>query len=258
MTDEMRSAEAGGALAEIRNRQQQVIDLATVPTWYWWAVGTLMVILAVGVDTRTPVAIGLTVSAFVIGMLVATGMAVRTQFRDAQLRKGLLDGRGVVAILGFVALIIGISLGTAFALRAAGVSYPPGWRHRDGTRWSDSDASPAPDHARQPRRLAAMTTARFDDLIHAPTRLAIVSLLAASEWADFKFVRDTVGLSDSALSKQLATLEQAGYVEIRRGFVGKRPRTSARLTLAGRGAFEQHVKALQEMVARSGASIVPR
>lgn len=102
-----------------------------------------------------------------------------------------------------------------------------------------------------------MSEARFDDLIHAPTRLAIVSLLAASEWADFKFIRDTVGLSDSALSKQLATLEEASYVEIRRGFVGKRPRTSARLTRAGRRAFEEHVQALQDMVARSGVFIVP-
>jgi DNA-binding transcriptional ArsR family regulator len=102
-----------------------------------------------------------------------------------------------------------------------------------------------------------MTRARFDELIHAPTRLSIVSLLAASEWADFQFVRDSVGLSDSALSKQLATLEQAGYVEIRRGFVGKRPRTSARLTSAGRIAFEQHVAALQEMVVRSGSTILP-
>lgn len=83
-----------------------------------------MVVLAVGVDTRTPVAIGLTVSAFVIGLLSATGVAVAGQFRHAQLRKGLLDGSGVVAILGFVALIIGITLGTAFGLRAAGVSYP--------------------------------------------------------------------------------------------------------------------------------------
>jgi DNA-binding MarR family transcriptional regulator len=102
-----------------------------------------------------------------------------------------------------------------------------------------------------------MSEARFDELIHAPTRLAIVSLLAASEWADFKFIRDTIGLSDSALSKQLATLDEAGYIEIRRGFVGKRPRTSARLTPAGRRAFEAHVQALQQMVARSGVSIVP-
>ena len=62
-----------------------------------------------------------------------------------------------------------------------------------------------------------MSAGRFDELVHAPTRLAIVSLLAASEWADFKFIRDSVGLSDSALSKQLTTLEEAGYVEIRKG-----------------------------------------
>jgi DNA-binding transcriptional ArsR family regulator len=98
---------------------------------------------------------------------------------------------------------------------------------------------------------------KFDELIHAPTRLSIVSLLAATEWADFKFIRDSIGLSDSALSKQLTTLEEAGYVELRRSFVGKRPRTSARLTSVGRAAFDQHVLALQEIVARAGASVLP-
>jgi DNA-binding transcriptional ArsR family regulator len=102
-----------------------------------------------------------------------------------------------------------------------------------------------------------MSAARFDEVIHAPTRLAIVSLLAASEWADFSFIRDTVALSDSALSKQLTTLEDAGYIDIRKGFVGKRPRTSVKLNQAGLAAFHQHVAALQEIVARSGVSILP-
>ena len=102
-----------------------------------------------------------------------------------------------------------------------------------------------------------MIKPKFDELIHAPTRLSIVSLLAATEWADFKFIRDSVGLSDSALSKQLTTLEEAGYVEIRKGFVGKRPRTSARRNSGGRAAFERHVAALQEIVARAGASVLP-
>lgn len=96
-----------------------------------------------------------------------------------------------------------------------------------------------------------MSKAGFDELIHAPTRLEIVSLLAAAQWADFKYIRDELGLSDSALSKQLSTLESAGYVEIRRRFVGKRPRTSASLSTAGRKAFEQHVAALQQIIARS-------
>jgi DNA-binding transcriptional ArsR family regulator len=98
---------------------------------------------------------------------------------------------------------------------------------------------------------------KFDELIHAPTRLSIVSLLAATEWADFAFIRDSINLSDSALSKQLTTLEEAGYVDVRKGFVGQRRRTSARLTSVGRAAFDQHVVALQEIVARAGASVLP-
>ncbi|WP_328468252.1 transcriptional regulator [Actinoplanes sp. NBC_00393] len=100
-------------------------------------------------------------------------------------------------------------------------------------------------------------TPRFDELIHAPTRLSLVSLLAATEWAEFKFLRDSLGLSDSALSKQLTTLEDAGYVEIRKSFVGKRPRTSARLTETGQQAFTDHVAALQEIVARAGLAVLP-
>ncbi|MEV0733047.1 MULTISPECIES: transcriptional regulator [Polymorphospora] len=97
-----------------------------------------------------------------------------------------------------------------------------------------------------------MTAPRFDELIHAPTRLSIVSLLGATEWAEFRYVRDSVGLSDSALSKQLTTLEEAGYVQIRKAFVGKRAQTTVRLTPAGRAAFAGHVAALQEIVARAG------
>jgi DNA-binding MarR family transcriptional regulator len=66
-----------------------------------------------------------------------------------------------------------------------------------------------------------------------------------------------VGLSDSALSKQLTTLEDSGYVEIDKGFVGKRPRTTARLSAAGRKAFAGHVAALQAIVAQAGASVLP-
>ncbi|MFG1870342.1 winged helix-turn-helix domain-containing protein [Micromonospora arborensis] len=102
-----------------------------------------------------------------------------------------------------------------------------------------------------------MSTPRFDELIHAPTRLSLVSLLAATEWAEFRYLREQLGLSDSALSKQLTTLEQAGYVEIRKSFVGKRPRTSVTLNRAGRAAFDGHVAALQEIVARSGLTVLP-
>lgn len=124
MNDDPGADQAAQALAEIQAHQQQVIDAAYVPTWYWWAVGALMVVLAAGVDTRTTAALGTAVPVFVVGLLSATWLAVRGQFRSARLRNGLLDGRGVAAILGFVALIVGGTLGIAFALRAAGAHYP--------------------------------------------------------------------------------------------------------------------------------------
>ena len=102
-----------------------------------------------------------------------------------------------------------------------------------------------------------MSAPRFDELIHASTRLALVSLLAATEWAEFRYLREQLGLSDSALSKQLSTLEQAGYVEVRKSFVGKRRRTSIKLSRRGRGAFDGHVAALQQIVAQAGASVLP-
>jgi hypothetical protein len=124
MDEELHSGDAAQALADIRRRQEQVIDQATVPVWYWWTVGALMVVLAVGVDIRTSASIGVAVPVFTVGLLSATAVAVRGQYSQARLRNGLLDGSGVAAILGFVALIVGGTLGIAFALRAAGVHYP--------------------------------------------------------------------------------------------------------------------------------------
>ncbi len=95
----------------------------------------------------------------------------------------------------------------------------------------------------------------LDALLVDPTRLAIAALLAAAEWAEFPFVRDAVGLSDSALSKQAATLERAGYVEVSKGYIGKRPRTWLKLSEAGRSVLSAHIEELQRIAddaARSG------
>ena len=90
---------------------------------------------------------------------------------------------------------------------------------------------------------------RFDELIHPATRLSIVALMAAADWADFTFIRDQLGLSDSALSKQLATLEDAGYITIERPLSERRRRVRARLTPLGRDRYTGHVVALREIIA---------
>jgi DNA-binding MarR family transcriptional regulator len=99
-----------------------------------------------------------------------------------------------------------------------------------------------------------VSAARFDELIHPATRLSIVALLAAADWAEFAFIRDQLGLSDSALSKQLATLEEAGYIAIERPLSDHRRRVRARLTPAGRERFTAHVAALRSIIDGHAAS----
>ncbi len=124
MHEELRPDEAARALTEIRQRQEQVIKLAIIPTWYWWAIAGLMVGFSAAIDSHRRLAVGIGTSLFVIGVLTATGWVVIGGLRRAQLRNELLGPIGVLAILGFVATVLAVSLPTAFALQAAGLRYP--------------------------------------------------------------------------------------------------------------------------------------
>jgi hypothetical protein len=97
--------------------------LAVIPNWYWWAIAVLMVAFAAAVDTRQGLVVGIGTAVFVAGVLATTGWAVSRAVRSAQPRNDLLGLSGVVAILGFVAVTVGVSLAIAFILKASGVSY---------------------------------------------------------------------------------------------------------------------------------------
>jgi len=88
---------------------------------------------------------------------------------------------------------------------------------------------------------------RFDAVVHAPPRLQICGLLAAVDSMEFATVRDTVGVSDSVLSKHVKQLEEAGYVQVRKATIASRQRTSLSLTRAGRAAFAAHVAELRRI-----------
>ncbi|TMR21718.1 transcriptional regulator [Nonomuraea turkmeniaca] len=91
----------------------------------------------------------------------------------------------------------------------------------------------------------------FDEFLHVPARLSLVALLAPADWVDFGFLRDTLETSDSALSKQISALANAGYTEVRKGQESRTRRTFVRLTPDGRRAFERHAAALERIVAAS-------
>ena len=77
----------------------------------------------------------------------------------------------------------------------------------------------------------------LDPLLHSQLRLAIVSLLLSVETADFVYLN---------LSVQLEKLETAGYIQVKKEFVGKKTRTSCQLTDTGRKALEDYIDALRE------------
>jgi hypothetical protein len=124
MAHEVRPDEAAGALTEIARRRAQVVTLTTIPTWFWWAIAVLMIGFAVAVETRRPLVIGIATTAFVLGVLTVTGLFAFGIIQRAQPRNDLLRPKGVLAILGFVAAVLAVSLPTSFALDAAGARYP--------------------------------------------------------------------------------------------------------------------------------------
>lgn len=79
-------------------------------------------------------------------------------------------------------------------------------------------------------------------------RLGIMSVLVVNDWVDFKSLKEYLDATDGNLSSHLSALEKLDYLEVRKEFVGKRPKSSYRVTLAGRSAFEKHLNALESLL----------
>lgn len=96
--------------------------------------------------------------------------------------------------------------------------------------------------------------AKFDELIHAPTRLLICANLAPVQWVEFAYLRDALEVADSVLSKHLKQLSDAGYVHIERFTKSGRSYVRAALSKKGRKAYVGHVAALRAITETSGES----
>jgi len=92
----------------------------------------------------------------------------------------------------------------------------------------------------------------LDDLLVHAVRFSVVAALAGVEKAEFAAVRDSVEITAPTLSKQVAYLEEAGYVDVEKGRVGRQPRTWLALTPTGRAAYARHVAALRAIAGLPG------
>ena len=92
---------------------------------------------------------------------------------------------------------------------------------------------------------------KLDPLLHSELRLAVISILAGVDEADFTYLRQHTGATAGNLSVQLDKLTTAGYITVEKGFKGKMPRTTCRITPAGEEAFGNYVEALKEYLSAS-------
>ena len=94
-----------------------------------------------------------------------------------------------------------------------------------------------------------------DETIHQPVRLRIMAALtalgASEEGLDFAKLKSLTGASDGNLGAHIDHLARAGYVEVAKAFVARRPRTTVKASPSGRAAFDRHVAFLREIIARS-------
>ena len=86
----------------------------------------------------------------------------------------------------------------------------------------------------------------IDKLIHEPARLKIMTHLYVVESADFLFMMRQTGLTFGNLSSHMSKLEEVGYIDIIKEFVGKKPHTMLKLTGKGRKAFDEYRKNMKQ------------
>jgi DNA-binding PadR family transcriptional regulator len=88
----------------------------------------------------------------------------------------------------------------------------------------------------------------LNPVIHGKLRLALLSLLAGVEEAEFTWLRAKTGSTDGNLGAQLLKLEEAGYVAVEKKFVIRKPQSIYRITDDGRQALTEYVQALKQLL----------
>lgn len=82
-------------------------------------------------------------------------------------------------------------------------------------------------------------------------RLGIMSILMVHDWVDFNELKDTLQLTDGNLASHLLALEKVAYIQVRKGFIGRKTNTTYAATDEGRRAFQEHLDALEAIIKQS-------
>ncbi len=79
-------------------------------------------------------------------------------------------------------------------------------------------------------------------------RLGVMSVLSVNEWVDFNTLKDLLEVTDGNLASHIRSLETNGYLEVKKQFVARKPKTSYNITQKGKRAFGEHLSALESLL----------
>jgi DNA-binding MarR family transcriptional regulator len=87
----------------------------------------------------------------------------------------------------------------------------------------------------------------IDKVIHEPARMKIMANLYFVESMDAIFLLRQTGLTWGNLATHTKKLEAAGYIEVKKEFIKRKPHTMFLLTKKGRDAFEAYTKRMKHL-----------
>lgn|SRR5690242_777186 len=92
----------------------------------------------------------------------------------------------------------------------------------------------------------------LNKLFESRIRLGVMSVLVVNEEISFNDLKHLLGVTDGNLASHLTTLEESGYIKVKKGFIGRKTNTTYTITKAGEKAFKDHLGALEQMIRNVG------
>jgi len=100
------------------------------------------------------------------------------------------------------------------------------------------------------KRIKMIKINQLNKEFESRVRLGIMSVLMVNDWVDFSEMKSLLEITDGNLASHSSALEKSNYIEVKKEFVGKKPKTSYRVTQVGRLAFTEHLNALEKLLGR--------
>ena len=88
----------------------------------------------------------------------------------------------------------------------------------------------------------------IDDIVHSKVRLGIMTILISTKEAEYSFLLNKLGLTDGNLASHIKKLEEAKYIQAKKTFLKRKPKTIYTITKLGREAFEKYVNVLETLI----------